>query len=175
MEMGNVKKGSLKEQLNRIEEKLELGEKREITKKKKKSFQWPSKFKRTMNKSLKQPQNILVFFLSRTGVFEPPRLLPILDGDMVIVKGRPYEVNPKAFWRFGKYNLLIIREIDRRPVSNLDYNKIKARGDATDSDAFLIKMAMRAVQLAKKPIPSKMIMIVIGIIIVGIIIFMFAK
>ncbi len=45
----------------------------------------------------------------------------------------------------GKYTCQIIKGIDRRPVSNLDYAEIQKRGDSTDSDEFLIKAALQAV------------------------------
>ena len=64
------------------------------------------------------------------------------------------------------FNSQIIKGIDRRPVSNLDYAEIKARGDSTESDEFLIKAALSAVAgdyKKKKPIDKKVI-IIIGII-----------
>jgi len=158
-----------------LRKELKEGPGRKKSRKKERPFQWNFRQRSVMNQSLKQPQKLLVFFLSRTGVFEQPRLLPVVEGNMVFVKGKPYEVNPKAFWRYGKYWLYIIREIDRRPVSNLDYNKIRERGDATDSDEFLIKAAMSARQVDKKPLPNKMILIIVGIIIAAVVIFMFTR
>jgi hypothetical protein len=71
------------------------------------------------------------------------------------------------------HKVLIIKEIDRRPVSNLDLDEIRRRGDATDSDEFLIKAALRAqTATAKKPI-SIWVWIILGIIVVGLLIFFF--
>ena len=72
----------------------------------------------------------------------------------------------------GKYICQIIKGIDRRPVSNLDYNEIKKRGDSTDSDEFLIKAALQAIVgvAHKKPVDKKT-MIIIGVIILAAIVF----
>ena len=80
---------------------------------------------------------------------------------MVIIQNRPYEVHPRSFWRMGKYTCQIIKGIDRRPVSNLDYDEIRKRGDSTDSDEFLIKAAMQAIigGIKKKPVDRKIIII----------------
>jgi len=71
------------------------------------------------------------------------------------------------------HKVLIIKEIDRRPVSNLDLDEIRKRGDATDSDEFLIKAALRAqTAVARKPV-SIWVWIIAGIIVVGLLIFFF--
>ncbi len=94
---------------------------------------------------------------------------------MVIIKSKPYEVDPRAFFMFGKTRCMIFKEIDRRPVSNLDYDEIIARGDSTHSDEFLIKASMRAfVGGIKKPLDKKAI-VVIGLIVVGAIIFFMSQ
>ena len=99
------------------------------------------------------------------GEMEIPKLYPIYSSNMVIIQNRPYEIDPRSFWKLGKYTCQIIKGIDRRPVSNLDYNEIKARGDSTDSDDFLIKAALQAVigGIKKKPMDKKVI-IIIGLI-----------
>ena len=154
-----------------LKEKNQVGE----TEDKKKPFRFPGKWERVRKKSLKKPQRLMVLYLNKFGKIEGPLLLPVLEGDMVVVHDKPYEINPKAVWRWGKYNVYLIREIDRRPVSNEDYDDVKKRADCTDSDVFLIKMAMRAVQKQAKKEMGKMALIVIGIIIVGIVIFFFSQ
>jgi len=128
---------------------------------KKKKFKWSMKIKNVFKKSKKKRNQILVWFLNIKGEIELPKLYPIYSSNMVIIQNRPYEVDPRSFWKFGKYSCQIIKGIDRRPVSNLDYNEIKKRGDATDSDEFLIKAALSAVQQdkVKKPIDKKIIII----------------
>jgi hypothetical protein len=133
---------------------------------KKKKFKWPAKWKRIFKSSKKQKNQILVWFLNIKGEIEAPRLYPIYQSNMVIISNRPYEIDPRSFWRMGKYTCQIIKGIDRRPVSNLDYAEIKKRGDATDADEFLIRAALQAVAgdiKPKKPI-SKKTLIIIGLI-----------
>jgi len=95
---------------------------------------------------------------------------------MVIIRNKIHEVDPRAMWslKLGAktHKVLIIKEIDRRPVSNLDIDEIKRRGDATDSDEFLIKAALRAqTAVAKKPIPI-WVWIILAIAAVGLIAFL---
>ena len=70
----------------------------------------------------------------------------------------------------------IIKGIDRRPVSNLDYDEIRKRGDSTDSDEFLIKAAMQAIVggIKKKPLDKKVI-IIIGLIAAAALIFFMTR
>lgn len=143
----------------------------------KKQFKWPWKWRSAMKSAKKAPPDyLLVMYLSIKGKIETPKLYPLYSGNMIIIRNKPYEVDPRAFWDMGKVKCLIIKEIDRRPVSNLDYDAIKARGDATDSDEFLIKAAMKAFtqQQAKKPM-NKTVLIVVGIIIIGAIIYLASK
>lgn len=138
---------------------------------KKKQFKWPWKWKSIEKKARKAPpEYLLVMYLSIKGKIEMPKLYPIYSGNMVIIGNKPYEVDPRAFWDFGKSKMLIIKEIDRRPVSNLDYDQIKARGDATDSDEFLIKAAMKALtqQQAKKQMNKAVIIMIVIAVIAGI-------
>lgn len=167
--------GSVREELAEMKRLIKDGQKVEETKKQEKPFQFPGKWKGKMKKSLKMNNRLLVFYLNKFGKMELPKLLPILDGDMVVIHEKPYEVNPKAIWRMGKYNVYIIREIDRRPVSNEDYDEVKKRGDCTDSDVFLIKASQRAIQKQARKEMSKAALIFIGIIVVGIVIFFIAK
>jgi len=144
---------------------------------KKKKFKWSSKFKSVFKKSKKKKNQILVWFLNIKNEIEHPQLYPIYSSNMVIIKNRPYQVDPRSFWRMGKYTCQVIKGIDRRPVSNLDYNEIQKRGDSTDSDEFLIKAALQAVMMdgkTKKPIDKKVI-IIIGIIAAAALIFFMSQ
>lgn len=159
--------------LTRILYKQKFGKYIEDTKnflkKKKSKFKWSYKFKSIFKKSRKKKNQILVWVLNVKGEIEHPQLYPIYSSDMIMIKSRPYQVDPRSFWRMGKYTCQIIKSIDRRPVSNLDYNEIKKRGDSTESDEFLIKAALSAVAgdyKKKKPIDKKVI-IIIGIIAVA--------
>jgi len=162
--------------LDRVLYKIKFGKYIQHTnnflKKKKNKFKWPVKWSSIFKASRKKHNQILVFFLNIKGEMEPPKLYPIYSSNMVIIKNSPYEVDPRSFWRFGKYTCQIIKGIDRRPVSNLDYNEIKARGDSTDSDEFLIKAALQAiVGVSKAKAMDKKVMIIIGVIILAAIVF----
>ena len=154
--------------LNRILFEQRFGDKIKSTEKflkKQKKFRLPAKIKRIMKIGTKKGRQILVWYLNAKGVIENPQLHPIYSSDMIIIRNKPHQVDPRAFWRWGKYQCLLIKEIDRRPVSNLDYDEIKRRGDSTDSDEFIIKAAMQAVigGAKKKPV-NKTVMIVIAVI-----------
>jgi hypothetical protein len=170
---------TLETRLNRILFEKKYGSKISHTNefmKKHKKFRWPFKWKSKMNKSLKKGRQVLVIYLNAKGVIEQPMLHPIYSSDMIIIRNKPHQVDPRAFWRLGKYQCLLIKEIDRRPVSNLDYDEIKARGDSTDSDEFIIKAAMQAIMGApKKKVGSKAIIIVIAVLVILGIIFFLTK
>lgn len=169
----------IKHLLNQLVEEKHEAQKKEETNKVKKKWNWPFRWKSTMNKSIKQKDFVVVLYFNIKGEIEPPMLLPLYSGNMVIVRNKVYEVDPRAFWMIRNgmktVKVLAIKEIDRRPISNLDYSEIKLRGDATDSDEFLIKAALKAqtVPVQKKPVNTTLL-IVIGIIaVVGVGIFFF--
>jgi hypothetical protein len=168
---------SIDRRLNRILFEQKFGKEIKETDKSingKKKFKWPFKWRSVMNKSKKTPKQVLVLYLNARGIIETPALHPLYSSNMIIIRNHPHEVDPRAFWRLGKYQCLLIKEIDRRPVSNLDYDEIRARGDATDSDEFIIKAAMQAVigGPKKKPINKTVIIVAGAIVVLGIILFM---
>lgn len=174
---------NLDKKINRMLYEYEIAEKSRETEqflntaKGKKKFKFGFKSRTEMKKSLKNLDLILVFFYTITGEIVGPTLHPIYSGNMVIIKNKPYELDPRAVWRFGKYRCISIKEIDRRPISNLDWDEIKRRGDATHSDEFLIKAAMRAYAAGtppKKPF-NIWILVIIGVIVVGALIFFFTR
>ncbi len=162
---------TLGRKLDRVLFEQQFGEKIKHTKsflKKSKKFKFPFKWRGTIKKANKKPHMILIWYLNAKGIIEPPKLYPIYSSDMIIIRNKPYQIDPRAFWRLGKYQCLLIKEIDRRPVSNLDYDEIKRRGDSTDSDEFIIKAAMKAfLGGPKKKQANKTIIIIVGIIILG--------
>jgi hypothetical protein len=152
--------------------------KRETEAMKKKPFKVPFKWKSAANAAAKKRDVVAILFLNIKGEIEPPILLPIY-GNMVLLRNKIYEIDPRAFWilRQGAkmYKFLIIKEIDRRPVSNLDLDEIRRRGDATDSDEFLIKMALRAQQTQTVKQMNKWAAILIGIVVLGVLIYFFTR
>jgi hypothetical protein len=171
---------TLDKKLERIIYEQEFREKIKDTaaflKNNRKQFKLPWAAKSELNKSLKNKDQIVVFFLTVTGEMEMPKMYPIYSGNMVIIRNKPYELDPRSVWRFGKWKCLIIKEIDRRPVSNLDWDEIKKRGDATHSDEFLIKAAMRAIQVGgvKKEM-NKWVIIAIAVVVVIALVFFFSQ
>lgn len=156
---------SIDQILSRVLYRIKFGkyikDTKNFLKKKRGKFTWPWKWRKVFKSSRKNRNKILVWFLNIKGEIEPPKLYPIYSSNMVIIQNRPYEVDPRSFWRMGKYTCQIIKGIDRRPVSNLDYDEIRKRGDSTSSDEFLIKAAMQAVigGAKKKPVDKKVIII----------------
>ena len=176
------KQDSVKNMLKRIEDKVDYSKKDEKTKKNQGFWKFPFKWRMTMNKSSKpsMKDKVLVFYINIKGELEPPMLLPLFNGNTIIYRNTPYEVDPRSFLTLRNrrkfYKLLIYKQIDRRAVSNLDYDEIKKRGDATDSDEILIKAALRAQQthISKQQVGKGMI--VIGIIaVVAVCIWFFSR
>jgi hypothetical protein len=178
----NTKESTVRELLNKLVEEKNQREKKADTKSSKKQWKWPRPWSAKMSKSQKKQaqDQVLVFYLNIKGEIEAPILQPLYSGNMVIIRNKVYEVDPRAFWTvkigFKLYKVLLIKEIDRRPVSNLDYSEIRKRGDATDSDEFLIKAALRA-QLSQtaKSISKWVIIAIVIAVIAAIIYFLFAS
>ena len=171
---------SIRSELRDIKDKLDYGKKKEETKETAKPWKFPWKWKTAIKNSSKGIDKVLVFYLNIKGELESPMIQPLYQGNMVIIRNKPHEVDPRAFWTvkvgMKQHKVLLIKEIDRRPVSNLDYSEIKRRGDATDSDEFLIKAAMKAqqTQLMSKGMGKAAIVIII-LVIVGALAYFFFK
>ena len=195
-EEATVKKGmTLADKMRSLEKRVSLSEKEIETKKKTKQFQFPFKWKMKFNQS-KQPSKsemMLVFFMNKKNELEPPKFMPIFDGNMIIYKNTPYEFDPRAVWTVrgmkGNPKAYFIKEIDRRPVmnrqskkiyrdaavSNMDLDEIRERGDSTESDAFLVKAVLSAKLTKTAKQVSKGVLIVLGIIVVGVVIWAMTK
>jgi hypothetical protein len=174
------KEPSIRELLTKLVDEKESGEKKKETKVQKKPWKFPRKWLSKAKSSQKRRDAILVFYLNIKGELEPPMVVPIYGGNMVIIRNKVYEVDPRAIWSvktgFNKtFKLLIIKEIDRRPVSNLDWDDIRVRGDATDSDEFLIKAALRAQMATTAKQMGKGVIILIILILIGGLIFFFMQ
>jgi len=151
--------------LNRLEERItELQD--EIQKKEKtktKKFKLPFKVKRLFKQSDKKPNYVLVEYLTQNYTIDF-RLCKVVSGNIVVVDNKAHKLNPKKTWRWKKYTVYIIREIDREPVSNEDIEKVEKAGNETSNDVVLIKAVMGAVQkdssLSKK---ANIVGIIIGL------------
>jgi len=101
------------------------------------------------------------------------KLYRIVGGDQVVIDNKVHTLNPKDMWRYKKTLTYIIREIDRKPVSNQDYDAVKQRGDDTSSDVPLIKAVLGAVQ-KPSPLQNKSIILwILGVVVAGIVIYTF--
>jgi hypothetical protein len=141
--------------------------------KKKPAFAWPKAWGNKIEKNSQAKDQVVVLFFDQKGYIRPPILTKIQAGNMVIINNAVYEFDPRAMWIFpiGKnmHKVLAIKEIDRRPISNLDLDEVRQRNDQTDSDDFLIKAAL-AQQTSikeKKPIPMWLIIVLIVAIVGG--------
>lgn len=156
-------------------------EREEMTEEKTKQFKFPFKWRSKFNKANKKAMEemVLVIFLNKKNEIEPPKFMPIFDGNMVIWKNKVYEFDPRALYKVkgmkGNPMAYVIKEIDRRPVSNMDLDEIRARGDSTESDEFLIKAALRAQQSQTKKNVNMAVLIILGLVIVGAVIYFLSK
>jgi len=135
----------------------------------------PKHLKSLMKKKQKKPNYVVVQYL--TANYEVKfKLCKIVSGNLVVVENKVHKLNPDKIWRLGKDSCYILREIDRNPISNDDYEDVRARGDDTDADVPLIKAVLGAVQKQKgSEEANKNTMVVVGIIIaivIGAILFM---
>ena len=189
------KPGSLAEQVRDQERKLKHLKRDLETTKRTKQFKWPGKWKRKFKQSTKKKMNemMLVFYLNKKNEMEMPKFMPIYDGNMIIWKHKPYEFDPRAVWRVKGMKktpqAYLIKEIDRRPVmnkngkyiygdaavTNMDIEEVRARGDSTESDAFLIKAALNAKIKEGKKAANVAVIVVIGLLVVGGLIWLLAS
>ena len=187
---------TLAERLNELEKKNKLLERAGISQEETKEFKWPFKWKRKFQSAKRKRYDdmMLVIFLNKKNQIEPPKFMPIFDGNMIVWKNKPYEFDPRAVWTVkgmkGSPQAYLIKEIDRRPVrnkfgkrvyidaavSNLDLGEIRMRGDSTESDEFLIKAALKAQTSQVKKNVNMAVIIIVGIIVIGAIAyFLFGK
>lgn len=125
----------------------------------------PKRLKSLMKKMKKKSGYVVVEYL--TANYEIKFMLcKIVSGNLVVVDNKVHKLNPDKIWRLGKDSCYILREIDRHPVSNDDYEQVRARGDDTDADVPLIKAVLGAVQKSKTSAETnKNTMIIVGIVV----------
>ena len=180
---------TLADRIRTLEKKEKLLEQGNISKEKTKEFKWPFKWRSKFRAAKKKANNdmMLVIFLNKKNQIEPPKFMPIFDGNMIVWKNKPYEFDPRAVWMVkgmkGTPQAYLIKEIDRRPVrnkygtmvyrdaavSNQDLDEIRMRGDSTESDEFLIKAALKAQTSQVKKNVNMAVIIVVGLIILGVV------
>jgi len=196
---------TLAERVQSLESQSRLSKRDAETKEKVKQFNFPFKWRRKFSqaKRKKFSDMMLVIYFNKKNEIEPPRFMPIYDGNMVIWRNKPYEFDPRAIWRIkgvrGQPMVYCIKEIDRRPIknpesgkykrdkqgrivysvdaaiSNNDVDEIRARGDSTESDEFLIKAALKAQQSQAKKSMNVAVLVVILVIVAGGLIWFFTS
>jgi len=133
-------------------------------KKTSKGMKTPKILTSLMKKRKKKPGYVVVQYLTVNYdiVF---KLCKIVSGNLVVVENKVHQLDPDKIWRHGKSAYYILREIDRKPVSNDDYQEVRDRGEDTDADVPLIKAVLGAVQKNKDSTEtSKNTAIIIGVI-----------
>ncbi len=155
---------TLADRVKDMERRQRITERGEETEQKTKEWKFPFKWRWKFRQSLRKSKTdmMLVLFLNKKNEIEPPKFMPIFDGNMIVWKNKPYEFDPRAVWTVKGIRknpkAYLIKEIDRRPVmnrkgkvvyrdaavSNMDLDEIRQRGDSTESDEFLIKAALKA-------------------------------
>ena len=177
-----IQKGSQHDKLDTILKVITEEKALEETKKEKKGWKIPFKWKKTMNKSLKKNsgEKVLCFFINNKGELESPVLLPIINGNIIVYKYTIHKIDPLDILTFVYkrkfYKVLIYRVMDRKAVSIRDYKEVKAKGDSTENDEVLIKamLTAKASQISKQQI-GKGALIVGGLVIAGVIIWIFSR
>lgn len=165
--MENVQeKMSLKEQVESLNKQVGALKKGENNSDSDKGFKLPRKVRSVLKKSKKKLNNnkLLFFYFKKNGRLEGPTLVPYSD-NVLVYNYKAYEVDPRAVWDWGKYKAYAYKEIDRRPISNLNLKEIKRRGDLTDSDEILIKAVMRAVSSGVKKQANLKVLIIIAVVV----------
>lgn len=126
-------------------------------------------FKRKAMSASKKSDSVFVIFLTRKNEIQT-FITPIYVNNAIIIKEQVYIFDPRAAFSmrvgFKMYKCYVIKEIDRFPISNLDLDEVRASGDSTEHDAYLIRTAIRAhVDSIKKPSVNPKLIWLIGIVI----------
>jgi hypothetical protein len=137
----------------------------------------PRKKRILEKKAGKKADSVPVEYLTQKNTVR--RLLcKVVSGDLIVVDNKVHRLNPRDLWRDGKTLWYKIREIDRLPISNRDYDKLINQKRITVNDSVVIKAILGAVQKKESPLANKkwiIWLIILGVVaVVGYMIF-FAK
>jgi len=187
------------DKMRQLEDELRELKRNNESAKQTKAFKFPFKWNWRFTQAKKRAnlEKVLIMFLNKKNEIEMPTFVPIYSGNIVIYRNKAYEFDPRGIWRLkgvkGYPSVYLIREIDRRPltnpvtkkyvrdvegrvvygkdaaVSNMDIDDVRERGDSTESDEFLIKAALKAYTATKtnKPVNWLIIGVVVVIVIVA--------
>jgi hypothetical protein len=139
-------------------------------------FKKPSKMNKLEKKSDKKPGHVLVEYLTQKYTVRK-MLVRIVAGNIIVVDNKVHILHPREMWKDGKYMWYKIREIDRLPISNRDYDKLIKQGRITVNDAVVIKAILGAIQKKEMLTEAKKWIgwAIAGVAIVGVIYFVFLK
>lgn len=134
-------------------------------------FKWKSKANKFGKKSTEN--SILCFYLTKNGWLQGPMWLPVVGGNLIIYKNKGHEFIPSELWliKIGLKTvpIYLIREIDRKPISNKDWDEVIARGGSTKDDEVLLKMLKLAmIEKVKTAMNQSLLYIIGGITALGI-------
>ena len=142
--------------------------------KSKKPFKLPMGINRILKGGMKLNESIVTQYLTQKGEVKF-KVCKIISGNIIVVNNKAHELNPKHLWRCGKKTWYIHREIDRKPVSNEDYDDVKKRGDDTDSDVVLIKAVLGAMMKPKKEVKKSWVVGIVIAIVVAFVMYILFK
>lgn len=145
-----------------------------IASKNMKPFKMPNRAKKAIKDGTKLPDSIVTQYLTQKGEVRF-RICKIVSGNIIVINNKAHELDPECLWRMGKQMWYIHREIDRKPVSNKDYEKLKEQGRDTESDVVLIKAVLGAINKPKQEIKKGWIIFAIIALVVGLVAYMFLK
>lgn len=163
-----INKDMLK-QIREQERKLEKIIAEQSKDKKTERFKFNSNQLKTLyNKQNKKPDYVLVQYLRNSHKMDF-QLCKIISGNIIVIDNKGHKLNPKLVWRHGKYFWYIIGEWDKEPIGPRYLEKIKKLQRNTDNHPILMKMVLGAVQKKEEMKTKKYAGWIIGIIVVGII------
>lgn len=114
-----------------------------------KNWKWkpPRRFRALEKKNMKKSNadKVLVEYLTQKQTVRR-MLCKVVAGNIIVIDNKVHMLNPKDTWRDGKSLWYKIREIDRLPVSNRDYDKLIKQKRITVNDAVIIKAIVGAIQ-----------------------------
>lgn len=131
----------------------------------------PKKLNVLYKKSIKKPEYILVQYL-RNNQRMDFHLTKVISGNIVVIENKGHTLNPKLVWRHGKYFWYIVGEWDKEPIGPRYLEKIKKLQRSTDNHPILMKMVLGAIQKKEEIKAKKSIGWIIGIAVVGLILWM---
>ena len=129
------------------------------------NYKWkkPRKMNRLEKKSSKKADHVLVEYLTQKYTVRR-MLVKVVAGNILVIDNKVHMINPRDVWRDGKNVWYKIREIDRLPISNRDYDKLIRQKRITVNDAVVIKAIVGAIQKKELTTVAKkwIIWIIIG-------------